>query len=74
MKRVFKIILTVVCWGIGFILLYETLYSFKGLDSWGLGFVFYTLPVGIISTLFLIEAILLTKDFVKKGSDKDLEQ
>lgn len=69
MKKILKIILTISCWIIGLILLYETLDSFSGLDTWGLGFVFYTLPVGIMSVLFLIEAIILTKEIVKRKGD-----
>lgn len=69
MKKILKIILTISCWIIGLILLYEAFSSFRGLDSWGLGFTFYTLPVGIISILFLIEAIILTKDIIKRKED-----
>lgn len=72
MKRILKIILAIICWIIGLFLLYETLSSFKGLDPWGVGFTFYTLPVGMISILFLVEAIILSKDIIKKkGSDKN---
>lgn len=72
MKKNLKIILAVICWIIGLILLYDTLRSFKELDPWGLGFAFYILPTGIFSILFLLEAIVLTKDFInKKGSNKN---
>lgn len=66
MKKILKIILAMSCWIIGLILLYETLCSFKGIDLWELGFAFYTLPIGIISILFLVEALILTKDIIKK--------
>lgn len=75
MKKILKIILATSCWAIGLILLYETLCSFKGIDPWGLGFAFYTLPIGIISILFLIEALILTKDIInKKGSGNNGEK
>jgi len=66
MKKILKMVLGIICWIIGLFLLYEALCSLNKLDSWGLGFTFYTLPVGIISILFLIEAINLTKDFINK--------
>ena len=66
MKRVIKIIIAIICWVIGLYLLYETICSFEGLDPWGLSFAFGTLPIGIIAILFLVEAIILTKELVKK--------
>ena len=70
MKKLFKIILTIICWIIGLTLLYETVSSLKNWDLWGLSFAFYTLPIGIISILFLIEAIILTKELIKKKETK----
>ena len=70
MKKIFKIILTIICWIIGLILLYETVSSLKNSDPWGLSFAFYTLPIGISSILFLIEAIILTKELIKKKETK----
>lgn len=63
MKKFLKIILTIFCWICAIILLIETIKSFNYSDSWGLGFTFYTLPIGILGVLFLIEAIYLTKQF-----------
>lgn len=71
MKKIFKMILMVICWIIGLILLYKTLCSFKGMDPWGLTFIFYTWPIGAVSILFLLAAISLTKGFGKKVSDKN---
>ena len=65
MKKVFKIIIAIICWIIGFILLYETIHSLIGTDPWGLGFIFYSLPIGVISILFLLEAYILTKELIK---------
>ena len=69
MKKVLKIILTIICWLIGVFLLYETINSFNGLDPAGLGFIFFTLPVGIFCVIFLISAISLTKDIIKKKNN-----
>lgn len=64
MKKVLKIVITIICWVMGILLLWETIKSFRYLDPWGLGFAFYTLPIGIVSMLFLLEALILTKELV----------
>ena len=69
MQKVLKIILRIVCCLIGVFLLYETINSFNGLDPAGLGFIFFTLPVGIFCVIFLISAISLTKDIIKKKNN-----
>ncbi len=71
MKKFLKIVLTVICWIGAILFLFETINSFKYLDSWGLGFTFYTLPIGIIGTLLLIEAIILTKELIANKNNKN---
>lgn len=66
MKKVLKIVLAIICWIVAIICLVEAFMSFKDLDSWGLGFTFYILPIGIIGILFLLEAIILTKGLINK--------
>ena len=65
MKKVLKIILTIFCWICTIIFLVEALKSFNDLDTWGLGFTFYTLPIGILGILFLIIAVHLTKKLIR---------
>lgn len=65
MKKVFQLIFMLVCWIVGGILLYETIVSLINSDPWGLGFMFFTLPLGVMCFLFLSLAILLMKEFVK---------
>ena len=64
MKKFLKIFLTIICWIGAIWFLFETIKSFKYIDPWGLGFLFYTLPIGIIGILFLIESIILIKELI----------
>ena len=66
MKKFLKIALTIICWIGAILLLFETIKSFRQLDSWGLGLIFYTLPIGVIGGLLLLEAIILTKELIAK--------
>ena len=66
-KKLLKIIFAIICWIIGLCLLYETIHSFEEIDPWGLGFTFYTLPIGALSMLCLRQAIVLTKKLIKKN-------
>lgn len=71
LKKFFKLILTVFCWVVGIFLLYETIISFNDLDPAGLGFMFFTLPIGIFCIVFLISAINLTKDIIKDKNNEN---
>lgn len=64
MKRILKVFLVIICWMGAIKLLFETINSLKNLEPWGLGFTFYTLPIGIIGILLLLEAIILTKKLI----------
>ncbi len=64
MKKFLKILLAIICWIGAILLLFETIKSFKFLDSWGLGFTFYTLPIGIMDILLLLKAIIITKEII----------
>ena len=73
MRRVLKIILMIFCWICAIILLVEAVKSFNNLDSWGLGFTFYTLPIGVLGILFLMIAVYLTKELIRnKNITKNL--
>lgn len=63
-KKILKIALAIICWIGAIKLLFEIINSLRYLDSWGLGFTFYTLPIGVIGILLLLEAINLTKEFI----------
>ena len=69
MKKVIKIILTIVCWICAIFLIVESVKSFIYSDSWGLELAFYTLPVGILGILFLVLAVYLTKEVVTNKSN-----
>lgn len=66
MKRFLKIVLAIICWIGAILLLFETIKNFKFLDSWGLGFIFYTLPIEFMGILLLLEAIFITKEIIDK--------
>ena len=72
MKKILKIILTIFCWICAIFLLVETVKSFNYIDDWGLGFTFFTLPIGILGILFLIEAVDLTKELMIKKNSSNL--
>lgn len=67
MKKFLKIVLAIICWIGAILLLFETIKSFRYLDPWGLGFVFYTLPIGVIGILFLGGAIIITKELIESN-------
>lgn len=66
MKKFLKIVLAIICWIGAILLLFETIKSLMYLDPWGLGFTFYTLPIGIMGILLLLEAIIITKELIAK--------
>ena len=66
MKKILKIILVILLWIISLVMLIETISSFLVSDPWGLGFIFYTLPLVSITILLIVLSIYVTKNFLKK--------
>ena len=68
-KKILDYLLTIICWIIGIILVYQSFIAFFDADPWGLALTFYILPLGILGILFLVEAIRLTNEVIKKKKD-----
>ncbi len=71
MKKIIKVIVATICGILGSILLWETIKSLKQLDPWGLGFIFFTLPLGVFSILLLTESYLIIKQLIQQNKKKE---
>lgn len=65
-KKTIKFMLAILCWIAAILLLVEVIKNFKELDPWGLGFMFYIVPIGVMGILFLFVAFVLTKELIRK--------
>ena len=68
MKKILKIILSIICIIVGIVLLSEVITNIKESDPWGLGFMFFTLPIGSFGLLFLVAGLSLAKDIFNSNT------
>ena len=71
MKRIIKIIGSIICILLGLIILYEAVKIAQS-DPWGLAFMFCTLPMLIFALLFLLEGYYLIRSL--KDDKQENEQ
>ena len=68
-KEILQYLLMIFCWIVGVFFIYQSFIAFFDADPWGLALTFYILPLGILGILFLVEAIRLTNEVIKKKKD-----